>query len=193
MANHWVTWKMVGGKLLSSPNCGKNKDGTLEVFGLGTDHGVWHRWQKKVNGEWSPWTSLGAPMGTQFNSRVAAANNEDGRLEVFVRAADNTIYHIWQHKPNKSWVEWAPLPGVKFASDPVVVRNKDGRLSLFGRGADNALYWTTQKKPNSPWVPWECLAGNFNFEPAFGVNNDGRLEAFVIGQDGGLQQTWQTG
>lgn len=35
-----------------------NRDGRLEVFGIGTDHALWHDWQVTPGGGWSGWNSL---------------------------------------------------------------------------------------------------------------------------------------
>ncbi|MGB9634511.1 MAG: peptidoglycan-binding protein, partial [Chloroflexaceae bacterium] len=88
------------------------------------------------------------PLAT--NIKFTAANNADGRLEVFARGADNALYHIWQTSPGGAWGTWSRLGGV-LTSNPSAVRNADGRLMVFVRGADNALYMIAQKAPNSGW------------------------------------------
>ena len=39
---------------------------------------------------------------------------------------------------------------------------------------------------------WQPLGGRLASDPAVGVNPDGRLEVFAVGQDGALQHIWQT-
>ena len=60
-----------------------NSDGRLEVFGVGTDHAVWHNWQTVAHaGPWSGWASLGGVV----TSDPSVFENSDGRLEVFAAA-----------------------------------------------------------------------------------------------------------
>jgi hypothetical protein len=131
------------------------------------------------------WSSLG---GIVF--KPAAANNLDGRLEVFVRGADSALYHIWQVAPNSGWSGWAGLGG-GLTGDPAVGRNADGRLEVFVRGTDNALYHKWQVAPNSGWSGWGGLGGGLTGDPAVGRNADGRLEVFVRGTDNALHHKWQ--
>jgi hypothetical protein len=78
---------------------------------------------------------------------VTVARNADGRLEVFVKGADNAVYHKWQEAPNAGWVQdWVGLVGViRSDRDIAVGRNADGRLEVFVVGADNRLYHKWQK------------------------------------------------
>ena len=85
------------------------------------------------------------------------AKNADGRLEVFVRAADRSLSHIWQTTPNGNWSGWASLGGWIDRLD--VDQNNDGRLEVFTRGADGALRNIWQTTPNGNWSGWNSLGG----------------------------------
>ena len=86
---------------------------------------VFHAWQVHPNGDWSSWSQLGNQQGT----KVAVANNADGRLEVFVIGPDERLYHIWQTAPNNGWSGWASLGGKM--KDIAVANNADGRIEVF--------------------------------------------------------------
>ncbi len=44
---------------LDSPAVNQNDDGRLELFVLGGNRGIWHKWQTAPNGGWTPeWISL---------------------------------------------------------------------------------------------------------------------------------------
>ena len=83
--------------------------------------------------------------------------NADGRLEVFVRGADNALWHIWQTAPNNGWCGWASLGG--WIPRPGGHQNADGRMEVFVRGADNALWHIWQTAPNNGWCGWASLGG----------------------------------
>jgi acylphosphatase len=130
------------------------------------------------------WASLG---GIISDARVV--NNADGRMEVFVRGADDALWHIWQTAPNNGWGGWNSLGGV-IQGAPTIGRNADGRLEVFARGTDGALWHRWQTTPNGTWSGWQSLGGGI-FQPVVASNADGRLEVFVKGLDGALWHLWQ--
>ena len=132
------------------------------------------------------WTALGGTL----TGRAAAGVNADGRLEAFVRAGDNSLWHSWQTSAGGSWSGWSALGG-SLASNPVVVANADGRLEVFALGPDNGLWHTWQTTPGGSWSGWGALGGVSRGDPTVIVNADGRLEAFVQGTDGSLWHAWQ--
>ena len=133
------------------------------------------------------WGSLG---GIVFEP--ATALNTDGRLEVFVRGADNAVWNNWQTRPSAGpWSGWHSLGG-GIQGAPAAARNSDGRLELFARGMDGQLFNNWQPAPSSgPWSGWHPLGGHI-FDPVACRNADGRLEVFARGQDGALWHIWQT-
>jgi hypothetical protein len=122
--------------------------------------------------------------------QVVAAS-ADNRLEVFAVGRDNNLWHIWQTLPNNGWSNWAnhgrPQNVLRFSSPPAVVRNPQGRLELFITGIDGQglgrICHTWQDTPNGPWPRWWVHDGPQNGvqgAPAAGLNQDGRIEVFVI-------------
>jgi hypothetical protein len=68
----------------------------LDIFAIGTDNAVWHRWRD--GNAWGGWESLG---GSVFSELSAAAWRKN-RLAVFAVGTDNAVWHRW----------WAATPGV---------------------------------------------------------------------------------
>ena len=151
-----------------------------------TDPGpMYHRWQNTVSSSqsWSAYQSLGGNIG----SKAAAALNSDGRLEVFVIAADKQLYHRWQTTAgsSSSWSAWSSLGGT-LKGNPTVAINSDGRLEVFAASANNnQLYhrWQTTAGSTTAWSAWTSLGGNIKSDPAVAVNSDGRLEVFAVAAD----------
>jgi hypothetical protein len=85
-------------------NAGAN--GPLEVFVLGTDHKVYHRWQSSTGpGGWAPWANIGGSLKT-----LLGAQNSDGHLEVFGTGTDNALWHSWQDPQGPGgWHAWQSL------------------------------------------------------------------------------------
>ncbi len=167
-----------------------NADGTLEVFGVGTDRTLQHIRQDSsaLNG-WGSWASLSGTL----TSAVTGAVNQDGRLEVFARGPDGALWHASQGTPGSGWSAWYSLGGF-LTGDPTVAPNQDGRLEVFARGQDGSLVHNSQTTttPGGSWSGWASLGGVLTSAPAVARNADGRLEAIVQKTDGSAYHIWQT-
>src|SRR5207248_2679367 len=112
LGTNWGNWASLGQPLLGLNGytaVTANKHGRLEVFCTGIDGALWHIWQVAPNGTWSTWGFLGTPQGTNSISYPVAGENEDGRLEAFVIASDNALWHKWQATPGGTWGGWFSL------------------------------------------------------------------------------------
>ena len=182
------------GGIIGGVTVGNNLDGRLEIFGVGSDHQLHHVWQTAPNNGWSGWASLGAPgPGIQIGD-PRVVRNADGRLEVFLLAGDQNIWHIWQTAPNNGWSGWASLggPGVSVTNGaPFVGNNGDGRIEVFATGADGGIYHIWQTAPSNGWSTWAQLVAPLPGVQFYGLggvanNQDGRFQLFFIGSDGAL-------
>src|SRR6266581_4476695 len=94
----WSSWASLGTpsnvQFLSGYTVGKNADGRLEVFTVGSDGALWHIWQNSPNGTWNTWTSFGTIPNVQFTTAgPAVGKNKDGRLEVLIAGNDGALWH----------------------------------------------------------------------------------------------------
>jgi hypothetical protein len=137
-------------------------------------------------------TAAGRAVGTFLNCEAAvraARTTAPGRLEVFARGGDQSLFHKWQTAPNNGWSGWGGLGGwIDLLS---VNPNQDGRLEVFARGSDRALWHQWQVTPGGGWSGWSSLGGWIDLLTT-GRNADGRLEVFVRGSDGAVYHRWQT-
>ena len=197
--------------LAGLPSVGKNADGHLEAFVwthfVDEFQDLWHIWHTTPGGTWGNLSSLGQPpTGLTVEDNPVVVENQDGRLEVFTLGADYALWHIWQTAPNGTWSSWASLGKPAIGGvDPLfsVHVNDDGRLEAFATAASHPgevvtplLWHIWQTAPNGPWSSWASLgipADNIGISmPVASQNQDGRLEAFVMGSDGALWHIWQT-
>jgi hypothetical protein len=208
----WSGWAQLPGLLVASDPCAALNAGSgrLEVFARGEDNALWHNWQNPGGpGGWNGWASLGRPLGMLVTSNPSVAQNVNGTLEVFVRAADSAVWHIWQIAPAGAWSAWASLngpPGLGTELDPCAAQNLDGRLEVFARGGP--LFHDWQYAPSGGWSAWASLGGplpspnqpGFAASDPFAVLNEvqqfgggysGWLEVFTLGSDGALWHNWQ--
>jgi hypothetical protein len=95
--------------MISYPAVNNNADGRLEVFLVGQNNQLYHRYQTAPNNDWnSEWLSLGG----KWDGNPTIASNLDGRLEVFLVGQNNQLYHRYQTAPNNDWnSEWLSLGG----------------------------------------------------------------------------------
>jgi hypothetical protein len=173
---------------------GCNEDERTAIFILGTDRQYYQKHELPERlGDWSAWKSLGG----NFKGGPAIVRSSDGRLEVFGRGSDNSIWTKYQAKPNSDdeWTMWAPLGNVKFTSDPVAALSSEGFIHVFGKGIDNSLMHKTQYTNNSmfQWTEWTSLGGSLTSQPAVLLDAEGLMHIFVRGPDRALWHKHQIG
>ncbi len=172
-------------RFLRSPVVVRNKDGRMEVFAVGTDTQLYHKWEDST-GSWSNWTSLGG----SWPGQPSVGMNADGHLEVFIVGGQGqsgaTLFHAWQTSPgSSSWTGWVALAGTWPTGNPAVSRNLAGGLEVFMRGQDTNLYHAWQSTPgnSSSYIGWQPMGGYWNSDPVVANNADGSLQVFMIGEN----------
>jgi hypothetical protein len=182
---------------------GSNADRRQELFVMGEDDALWHIWQVAPNVGWSDWESLDKPQHRDL-SEPLVQKNADGHLEVFA-PGNGAFCNRWQEAPSsgvwrrEGWnekpkpQEEIPAVGLTWLEAAI---NFENRLEVIAFGDDGALWhaWQIDQAPN--WSRWHSLES----PPAkiraadrltIGTNQDGRLEVFVVGQDGAVWHIWQ--
>jgi hypothetical protein len=88
----------------------------------------------------------------------------DGRLDIFVRASDNALWHKWQASPTSEWSKWENLSKdvrvleKDMIGNPTVIRSAEGRLEIFVVASDNSLWHLREATPGGDWAPkWEVV------------------------------------
>src|SRR5579859_5152190 len=74
-------------QVFSGPYAGQDANGQSEVFRLGDDGALCHRWRKTFNGAWADWSSLGGSL----LPGIAIVNDTNGEMEIF--GVDRTNRH----------------------------------------------------------------------------------------------------
>ena len=69
--------------------------GRLDLFALDSSGNVWSNYQSTPSGSWqTSWTELPAPTSA-IRPGFVAAQNANGRFELFGVGADSNVYHMW--------------------------------------------------------------------------------------------------
>jgi hypothetical protein len=221
----WKGWSGWGDSLgspppglgaFSNPCVGSNADGRLEVFVLGADQNIWHKWQVSPNSGWSDWQSLplntsdGAVIQLALKSCWQVGRNSDGRLELFLTAPNNkgswNVYHTYQTTPNGTWSLWSALmplnvpAAVAFQGVLTVVNNTTDyrELDVFAIGSDGGLWFIDElHAASTAWKEWQFLYAPPNLllsssnTPAVAVTQNG-LAVLVSASDGNIWGISQT-
>jgi hypothetical protein len=147
------------------------------------------------------WNTIGRLPGLRLAAPVAAAN-ADGRLEVFARGSDKTLWHIYQQPGASTWSSWESLGGPPrvalpfgFATD-AVAENDDQRLEVFVVAGDAEVWHIYQTKPNCCWSEWESLGrprSDWKLLTELRVvkRRSHSLELFTLDHQGTLWTTYQ--
>ncbi|USC49938.1 RICIN domain-containing protein [Streptomyces filamentosus] len=194
--NTWSAWESTGGKAAGDPVTARNLNKRTVVFVRRDSGRLWYQ-RQQADGAWSEWSDLGTPPGTTAagvpavvandntysspapNDDGVVRGNTDGRLELFVRGADNQIWHRVQKAPNgTSWSGWEALPG-EWAGNPTAAVSGNGRISVFARKSDGRLRVTAQKAPGTPddplpennWAPWQQIGTGHTGNVSVALNN----------------------
>merc|ERR1711988_229039 len=170
-----------------------NEDGRLEIFVLGHDNQIYHKYQMDGT-EWSNWGSLGGKYLRGGPSVVQAA---DGRLVLFARGVDRAVYYKAQTEPNSAkWTKWESLGG-RFSSSPVAVLSSEGFLHVFAVGQDRTLLHKYQfdntTSSELDWSSWRSLGGALTSLPSASLDTEGLLHVFARGPDRGMWHKAQQG
>jgi hypothetical protein len=142
----------------STPAVVRATDGRIGLFIVGNDLALWHIRQTVPGGDYSEWESPQAPPRVKFQRvRPAVARSADQRLQVFVSAEDDEVWHIWQSASDGRWSNWfshgAPAEAGLVGSAALAF-SPDGRLELFVVGTDGALWHTWHSALNDGWSQW---------------------------------------
>jgi Repeat of unknown function (DUF346) len=127
---------------------------------------------------------------------VAATSWAAGRLDLFVRGAEDRMYHKWSGD-RATWGPssegWEELGGI-LASPPSVVSWGADRLDVFAVGTDRGL---NHKWWDGTWGPsdadWEYQGGVVVGSPTVVSWGRNRIDVFVVGSDFALHHKWFDG
>jgi hypothetical protein len=178
----WGGWESLGGVLSSEPRVVAWAPNRLDVFAVGTDSALYHRWWD--GSAWGGWEGLGGTLVSPPEVVSWGTN----RLDIFAVGTDHALYHRWWD--GTAWGGWESLGGL-LASTVTAVSWAPNRLDIFGLGTDNALYhrWWD----GSAWGGWERLGGTLTSPPKVVAWGPNRLDVFAVGTDSALYHMWWDG
>ncbi|MEW9527244.1 hypothetical protein [Microbispora sp. NPDC049125] len=209
----WSGWAQLGKwPMTTGLSVTVNLDGRIEAF-LSDGRDLWSVYQLSATSG-TGWGSadLGTPAFTYLvNGPVAAAQNGDGRLEVFAVGCGiaspydcgiPSVYHKWQNAPGRDWSGWAPMSHCndQTLNSIATAKNEDGRLEFLEIVPTHGYYngdLCAQWQLPGPTGGWHAFENRGNGQidttapVAIANDEDGRIEAFTVNSNGTIQQMWQ--
>jgi hypothetical protein len=196
--SHWTPLEQPG-CALNGLQAAQNADGSLSVFGLDPEGGLWMATEAAPGVAWSSWKKLPKLAGG-VQPGFAVVENLSGRISVFAldRSAHPAVWQIGQTLEN-SWDErWFSLGGPHgqiLQSGLQVGRTLAGNLTVFAldkrNGQHSGNLWSiAQDSPRGDWSSWSALpvvrgvslhSGFVNMQ-----NSDGRFELIAAGSNGNI-------
>ena len=156
----WSDWENLQGQLKNKIEVGTNRNKALEVFALGVDDQMHHKWQEEWGG-WSDWV----PFGGRNIRNFKVGNTADGRQEVFALEGgdmgwNSKLVHKWQEEWG-GWSDWHSFsPEGIVGNSLAVINNRWGHLEVFASGAQTTMLHK-HYNPEVGWSKWVSHPGSF--------------------------------
>ncbi len=214
----WSSLSQPAGGAASDVQVGRNNLGNQELYVVGRDGTVSHRYATPGSGPgWSDWNSLGAPAGTTVAFGVHAGRNYLDNQELYVVGTNGVMYHNFA-TPGKGsgWNGWdpmVPVAGVTPRGDLNVGLNFLGNQELYFVGSDNQVYhnystpglgtgWSTFSPLGTPsnltldsslyLEAFDYRLLNYQDLVVFGAAGSGRTSAATIHSTPGAGSGWSS-
>jgi hypothetical protein len=157
----------------------KNSDGRMEVFRVGDDKKLYHKWQTTAGGGWSSgWTSLGGTI----KKRISVAKDTGGLVHVFaVDDATTKVFHIRQSPGSPGgWSPWVDRGG-DLQDGVVAIPKRDGSMWVVGvNNTTRALNRNFTSSTGGTWAGWFNLGGTVRTGIAAVECSDNLIHVFAV-------------
>ncbi|MGG1946211.1 hypothetical protein AB1286_15560 [Trinickia sp. NRRL B-1857] len=147
-----------------------------------------------TKGKWSTW-------GGTLTYSPAAALSQNGSIAVIARMQTGQIQISYINPFQGIYTPWVAISGAptstNFTGPVQLVQNTNARLEAFALDTNGNLWhaWETSVGSNPQWSSWSHLGSGFNASqiefPVFLLQNSGRLQAVLIGNQPNMYQSTQ--
>jgi hypothetical protein len=157
-----------------------------QVFGVTEDYQLITNWQATPGGQWSGWEKM-TPPPTGAVTQAAAAQQNDGRCQLWVTDTDQQLWSMWQTSPGGAWTGWSGPnwnQSVKFSQLAASQQGGNRGAQLWATTDEDALLSCFQVSPGGNWSQWSSFLGA---PPALAIaacqQNNGNVDFWLIDQD----------
>ena len=195
----------------------KQPGNELDVFYVGNDGAIWVTWERD-DSTWRDGNNGNDPLRISpsglapAGAHLAAAQQRQGLFDVFVVGNDGAIWLTWSDADSAlgNWRDGGSSPPVRVTppglappgAPLVAAKQHDDQLNVFVVGYDGAV-WVSWERADSAWrdgynarVPLRVTPQQFappGAHLAAGQQSADQLDVFLVGFDGAIYITWETG
>lgn len=141
------TWIQVANIQYTWITAALTPDGRTELFGRGSDNGIYHKWQQVGGG----WHAPDALTGIIYDSCLSAANFSDGRLLITHRGTDNKLYY--RILSSNGWnAGWICLEGDLSGRPMLLITRPYGKIRIIAPFNNGTLQY--RDETTGGWTNW---------------------------------------
>lgn len=167
-----------------------------QLWGVTQNYKLISTFQVTPGGNWSEWSLPGWAGMTKPVLDIAAAQQNNGKVQLWVIDSRGQLYSISQLAPGGGWGQWS---GPNWNSAPqlnsiAAVQQRGNRgAQLWGVTEEMTLMTTFQETPGGNWSGWKVWMGAPNVKDVTAADqNDGRVQLFLVDDQLQLWTAWQT-
>lgn len=184
--NSATEYGYMGGKFIGNPVAVSTGFEKAEVFVLGPDKAIYHKWYA-AGRNWVPdVTTFNKVGGTLACSEGFTAIAFRDGVDLFTRGPDNAVYHKKATDYDWSSPTWENLGG-DFVGGVSAVSWGPDRLDLFARKADKSVYHKYWTAAANAWTVWDIVGGESREDPVAVTWGPNHIDVFIVGVDGILR------
>ena len=173
-----------GMKRIAASQQGGNRG--AQLWGITGDLSLVTCYQLTPGGKWSGWQGWPAtPQNSQF-VEVTAAQQNDGRVQLWVIDTKDQLWSCWQTAPGGDWTGWSGpnWDGAPALSNISACQQGGTRgAQLWGITRDYTLISDYQVSPGGNWSGWSSLSW-LNAQPCYELTaaqqNNGCVELWIV-------------
>jgi len=190
----WDPWFWISGGPVSDLDFASGAAGELHLFMIGSDHKVRHVAQ---NGPGAGYVAQDAMGGNDFVG-ITADHDLDGRIEVFAKRSDGTVYQTWQVQPGGHFWQLPQRPYINGVTVTPQAPHVGDQVSVswwLNSAPGCTPYTKTSVGRNGSWTNVGYHEGETSSADSFTIQGDstfrivaGCTEAVISGTPFELQQ-----
>ncbi|HYN85806.1 MAG TPA: hypothetical protein VER32_11155 [Pyrinomonadaceae bacterium] len=169
-----------------------------QLWGVRDDYTLVTCYQKTAGGSWSGWEEWGATGDNYQLIEVTAAQQNDGRVQLWGLDTKRQLWSSWQTSPGGNWTHWSgPNWNGAPPLDNIAACQQGGNrgAQIWGITENYTLVTDFQETPGGGWSGWS--SDSFGgappvYEITAAQQNDGRVQLWAVTTDQHLISIYQT-
>jgi hypothetical protein len=169
-----------------------------QIWGVDLNGQLRSAYQTTPGGAWSGWSGVWNGASPQNVIDITAAQQNDGRVQLWALTADNTLYSNYQTAPGGNWSGWTPnwAGAPKLKTIGAAQQGGPRGAQIWGVDLNGQLRSAYQTTPGGAWSGWSGVWNGASPQNAIDITaaqqNDGRVQLWVLTADNTLYSNYQT-